>query len=434
MPAGASITSGGAFSWTPSGAQVGPHTFDVCVSDGTASDCETITVTVAAANTAPTLNPVGNKNATAGSALAFTATASDPDAGDTLTFSLANGTSGSVPAGASITSGGAFSWTPSGAQVGPHTFDVCVSDGTASDCETITVTVAAANTAPTLNPIGNKNATAGSELAFTATASDPDAGDTLTFSLANGTSGSVPAGASITSGGAFSWTPSGAQVGPHTFDVCVSDGTASDCETITVTVAAANTAPTLNPIGDKNATAGSALAFTATASDPDAGDTLTFSLANGTAGSVPAGASITSGGAFSWTPSGAQVGPHTFDVCVSDGSASDCETITVTVAAANTAPTLNPIGDKNATAGSAARLHRHCERSRRRHTLTFSLANGTSGSVPAGASITAAAPLAGRRAAPRSARTPSTCASPTAPPPTARRSPSPWPRPTRRPP
>ena len=58
--------------------------------------------------------------------------------------------------------------------------------------------VAPGNTPPTLNPVGNKSAQVGSQLAFTATATDPDAGDTLTFSLANG-SGSVPAGASITS-------------------------------------------------------------------------------------------------------------------------------------------------------------------------------------------------------------------------------------------
>ena len=49
MPAGAAITSGGAFTWTPTGAQVGTHTFDVCVSDGALSDCETIDVVVSAA-------------------------------------------------------------------------------------------------------------------------------------------------------------------------------------------------------------------------------------------------------------------------------------------------------------------------------------------------------------------------------------------------
>ena len=106
------------------------------------------------------------------------------------------------------------------------------------------------NTPPTLNPIGNKSAQVGTQLAFTATASDPDPGTTLTFSLANGSGGSVPAGASITSGGNFTWTPTAGQVGTATFDVCVSDGTASDCETITVTVSAAGSDPVLVGAGD----------------------------------------------------------------------------------------------------------------------------------------------------------------------------------------
>ena len=45
---------------------------------------------------------------------------------------------------------------------------------------------ALANTPPTLDPIGNKNAQVGTELAFTATATDPNVGDTLTFSLETG--------------------------------------------------------------------------------------------------------------------------------------------------------------------------------------------------------------------------------------------------------
>ena len=178
--------------------------------------------------------------------------------------------------------------------------------------------------------MGDKTATAETQLAFTATATDPDAGDTLTFTLA----GTVPAGAAITSAGAFTWTPTAGQVGPHTFDVCVSDGDLSDCETIDVVVSAANAAPVLDPVGDKTATAGTQLAFTATATDPDAGDTLTFTLA----GTVPAGAAITSAGAFTWTPTAGQVGPHTFDVCVSDGELSDCETIDVVVSAATPPP------------------------------------------------------------------------------------------------
>jgi FG-GAP-like repeat/Bacterial Ig domain len=76
----------------------------------------------------------------------------------------------------------------------------------------------------------------GVELAFTATGSDAD-NDPLTFSLADGTSGHVPSGAAITSGGDFTWTPGTNQHGDHTFDVCVTDSIAPPvCETITVSV------------------------------------------------------------------------------------------------------------------------------------------------------------------------------------------------------
>ena len=273
-PAGASITSGGLFSWTPTEAQ-GPanHTFDVCVSDGALNDCETITVTVTENNTAPVLALIGNKSVNELVQLTFTATATDLDLpANPLTFSLVG-----APAGASITSGGLFSWTPTEAQ-GPanHTFNVCVSDGALNDCETITVTVTENNTAPVLALIGNKSVNELVQLTFTATATDLDLpANPLTFSLVG-----APAGASITSGGLFSWTPTEAQ-GPanHTFNVCVSDGALNDCETITVTVTENNTAPVLALIGNKSVNELVQLTFTATATDLDLpANPLTFSL------------------------------------------------------------------------------------------------------------------------------------------------------------
>ncbi|MBL8061825.1 MAG: DUF4082 domain-containing protein [Anaerolineales bacterium] len=335
QPSGASITTGGAFAWTPTEIQgPGSYPFDICVSDGVLNDCESITVTVNDVNVAPALGVIGNKSVNELVELAFTATAVDTDLpANTLSYSLAN----NPPAGASITSGGAFTWMPAEVQ-GPadHTFDVCVSDSTVSDCETITVTVNEANVSPTLGLIGNKSVNELVELAFTATAVDTDLpANTLSYSLAN----NPPAGASITTGGAFTWTPTEAQ-GPadYTFDVCVSDGTVSDCETITVTVNEANAAPVIDAIGNKLIIELTELAFTATAVDTDLpANTLTYSLAN----NPPTGASITTGGAFTWTPTDVQ-GPnsYTFDVCVSDGGVSDCESITVTVNETNQPPVI----------------------------------------------------------------------------------------------
>jgi hypothetical protein len=286
----------------------------------------------AALNEPPVLNPIGNKGINELVELTFTATATDDGLpSGTLVFSLADGTGGLVPTGASINpTTGVFTWTPTEAQgPGAYTFDVCVSDGALSDCETITVTVIEVNVAPVLGAIGNKSVNELVLLTFAATATDTDIPvQTLTFSLA----GTVPTGASITTGGVFTWTPTEAQgPGGYTFDVCVSDGALIDCETITVTVSEVNLAPVLGTIGNKTVVKETLLTFTATATDADIPvQMLNFSLA----GTVPTGASITTGGIFTWKPTGAQgPGGYTFDVCVSDSALSDCETITVTVLA-----------------------------------------------------------------------------------------------------
>ena len=87
--------------------------------------------------------------------------------------------------------------------------------------------------------------------------------------------------------GAFTWTPTSAQVGASTFTVRVTDnGTPALFaeESITVTVAALNHPPVLSPIGPRTVTAESTLSFTASATDPDAGQTLVYSLIGAPAG------------------------------------------------------------------------------------------------------------------------------------------------------
>jgi VCBS repeat-containing protein len=118
-----------------------------------------------------------------------------------------------------------------------------------------------------------------------------------------------------------------------------------DEDAATFTVTAVNDAPELGAIGPRGTAELVPLVFTATATDIDEpANTLSYSLADGNDGSVPAGTGIgsTSGG-FSWTPTEAQgPGIYTFDVCVSDGSLSDCETITATVSEVATPPHAVP--------------------------------------------------------------------------------------------
>jgi len=315
----------------------GVHTITLRVFDDDTSTDDSTTLTISAANTAPVLDAVGDQEVDEETLLAFTATASDADLpAQSLTFSLSG-----APAGASIDPiTGVFNWTPTEAQgPGEYTFDVVVSDGVASDSETITITVSEVNTAPVLGVIGNASVDEQVTLSFTATASDADLpAQSLTFSLSG-----APAGASIDPiTGVFNWTPTEAQgPGEYTFDVVVSDGVASDSETITVTVNEVNVAPVLEAIGNQTVDEGDTLAFTATATDADLpADALTFSLT----GAVPVGASMTASGEFTWTPTEAQ-GPdsYAFDVVVTDDGVpalSDSETITVIVNEVNLAPVI----------------------------------------------------------------------------------------------
>jgi len=351
-PAGATISSAtGIFSWTPAATGTFPVTVNV-TDDGVPplSDSEGITITVSpGANQPPVLAAIGNKTVDELSPLAFTATATDPDAGQTVAFSLDPG----FPTGAAITGAGAFSWTPTEAQ-GPGSYPVTIratdnATSPLSDFEAITIAVNEVNVAPVLASIGNKTATVGQLLTFTAAATDADLpANTLTFSL----DAVVPAGATINSTtGVFSWTPASGQIGGNSVTVRVTDNgapTLSDFEAITVQVdAAANVAPTLAAIGDKTVNENSILSFTATATDPDASQTLTFSLDAG----APAGATINStSGGFLWQPIESDgPGVYPITVRVTDNGTpplSDPELINVTVNEVNQAPVLNTIGNK----------------------------------------------------------------------------------------
>ena len=115
-----------------------------------------------------------------------------------------------------------------------------------SPTQSFLITVTAANAAPVLAAIGNKAVDELAPLTFTATATDANAPpQTLTFSLDAG----FPAGASITTGGAFSWTPTEAQgPGAYPATIRVSDGTLEDFETISITVSEVNLGPEITGV------------------------------------------------------------------------------------------------------------------------------------------------------------------------------------------
>ena len=120
----------------------------ITVNDGTDdSATSTATVTIEAVNDAPDLAAISDRNATVGQLLEVTITATDPE-NDGLTFQFDPQATG-IPASATITPNGnsaTISWTPTALDgSGPFTFAVLATDDDSSnplsDLETFTVTL-----------------------------------------------------------------------------------------------------------------------------------------------------------------------------------------------------------------------------------------------------------------------------------------------------
>jgi hypothetical protein len=166
--------------------------------------------------------------------------------------------------------------------------------------------VATTNSPPSLPAQGSRSVNEMTLLTVTNTASDPDqAAQVLSYQLL-----SPPSGAAIDANGLITWTPSEAQgPGVYTLATRVTDNGSpplSTTNSFSVTVNEVNRPPVLPAQPDRLIEEGSALTVTNTATDPDLpANLLSYSL-----GSPPSGATISSGGILTWTPTAGQ-GPST---------------------------------------------------------------------------------------------------------------------------
>jgi hypothetical protein len=176
-------------------------------------------VSSAATNQPPVLGAISNRTVTAGTTLVITNMASDPD-GDVLTFSLGAGAATNAVINPT---NGIFTWTPTQSQAGTNSFAVIVTDSGVpplSATQSFSVIVVATNNPPVLAPIPNQTIHARMTLSITNSASDPNPGQTLTFSLDPG----FPLGATVGSTtGIFVWAPSDSQIGTNSVTVRVTD-------------------------------------------------------------------------------------------------------------------------------------------------------------------------------------------------------------------
>ncbi len=216
-----------------------------------------------------------------------------------------------------------------GLAVGTYPAQINVTSGGAGNVATVNVNlvVAQGNLEPILDPIGNKSGDENTLIAFTVTASDPDA------TIPDILSSTLPMGATFVDNGNgtadFSWTPDFTQAGDYPITFTASDGDLTDEETITITVINVNRAPELTEIGDQMVDEKANLNFIVTASDLDNDAlTLTTSALPGTATFVDNGDGT---GTFDWTPSNTESGSYPVTFTVSDGEADVDEAITIVV-------------------------------------------------------------------------------------------------------
>ena len=293
-----------------------------------------------------------------GPAATVTASFTDPDVGDTHTFSIDNtGTKGKV----TDNGNGTFSYDPNGAfeslkkdAIATDTFKYTVTDAAgASSTATVTVTVTGQDDAPAAANVSSSVAEQGPAVTVSASYTDIDAGDTHSFSIdTTGTKGKV-----IDNGnGTFSYDPNGAfdlalgTTATDTFKYTVTDGSnASSTATVTITITAApDQAPVANNITANVDELGPAATVTASYVDNDIGDTHTFSInTTGTKGLV----SNNSDGTFSYDPHGAftslkagATATDTFTYTVADAAgASSTAMVTVIITGENEAPAAKSV-------------------------------------------------------------------------------------------
>ena len=206
------------------------------------------------------------------------------------------------------------------------------------------------NFAPDVEPIPNQANVEGDDISnsgLAVSATDPDNGpQSLSYSISG-----QPAGVDIepTNGQIIGAIADGAaDNSPYTVTVTVSDGDKSTDVQFTWTITSGDNAPIIEPIGDQQTIEGDTLVVAVSASDPDPGDTLAFSIEivdNGTSTPVdPASYTFTDNGdgtgQLSWTPQTGDAGSYTATVTVSDGSNSVTEPFAITVADGPTLPTI----------------------------------------------------------------------------------------------
>ena len=179
-------------------------------------------------------------------------------------------------------------------------------------------------------------------------ASDPDAGDTLTYAATG-----LPNGLNIDANGIITGTPTFTTGLPQTVVITVTDdGNPALNATVAFdwTITPPNQAPAINPVLDRTTQAGVPITpLQIVASDADAGDTLTYAATG-----LPNGLNIDANGEITGTPTFTTGLAETVTITVTDDGNPALETTVTfdwTITPPNQAPVADPVLDRTNQAG-----------------------------------------------------------------------------------
>jgi len=329
------------------------RTVTFSVSDGALSATATKNVSVTQTNTAPTDIALSAssiaENSSIGTAVG-TLTATDGDTDDSYTCTLVSGYGDN--ASFTIESVSVTNYTLKLAEIpnyevkSSYSIRVCATDlASATYTEDFTVTITDVNEAPTISTATTANfAENGTGTVYDADASDPDTGNTITFSISGTDAGlfDINSGTGVLT---FKTAPnfeapadSGAN---NVYDLTVTatdNGTVplNATKTLAVTVTNVNEAPAISTGAAISVTEGSTTAFTAAATDPEA-DSVTWSVSGGTdAGKFSI---VTDTGVVTFATAPSYSAPtdsdakndYVLEITASDGTLSVAKTVTITV-------------------------------------------------------------------------------------------------------
>jgi len=314
-PTWLNVDPSGTLSGSPTSPDIGTNTFVVQLTDTNGVSASTTLSLQVLAPVPPSFvaNPFTVSPVNFGQAVSLNLGVEvlDPNVGDTLNFALVSG-----PAWLNVATNGVVSGTPGLSDVGTNAFVISFTDalGFTSNATMLLEVYGPPTfaTDPFTGPPGAVGYTYSGSIA--ASASDPNAGNTLRFALVSG-----PAWLSVDSSGMLSGTPGTVNAGTNQFVVSAADS-GGGLTTHATMYLYVYTPPgfTSSPFAEPSAVSG--LPYGATiatnAVDPDAGigDTLTFSKISG-----PAWLSVAPNGVLSGSPPlSSPPGLNSFTVRVAD--------------------------------------------------------------------------------------------------------------------